>query len=114
VLTKLKHLQKIQLLVDLPLCKSDFCKGLIIDGVFGASVCPRLNETHTRAVAKDIYKNFLAKNPEAELEELTILFRRAMVYDRGQIDILYCPIKVSREKGMDEALRVTFNKEWQK
>jgi hypothetical protein len=109
VLTKFKHLQKIQLFVDGPMSESDFCEGLITDTTFGTKHCPPLNETLVRAVAKDIYEEFLAKNQEVELVELTIVFRRHMIYDRGQSSIMYCPIKVSREKGIDKALLATFN-----
>jgi hypothetical protein len=81
--------------------------------VSGASEWPRLNETHARAVSKDFYEEFLPKNPEAELEEVVISFRRGSIFDRGPPSTLYFPFKVERERGGDKKLRFTFNKDWQ-
>jgi hypothetical protein len=84
-----------------------------MSAVSGASEWPRLNEPHVRAVSKDFYEEFLSKNPEAELEEVIISFRRGTISDRGQTSTLYCPFKVERERRGDKKLRFTFNKDWQ-
>jgi hypothetical protein len=111
-LTKLKRLQKILLLVDLPLTKSDFCEALRYSVVFGANGCPLLDGARARAVAKDLYEEFISKTPDAKLEELTILFRREMIYDRGQCEILYWPVRLLGRKGKDEAPLITSSEDW--
>jgi hypothetical protein len=100
-----------QLVVELPLTKSDFCERLDYHTVMGASECPPLNETLAQEVGKDIFdENFSRFHAEAKLMELTLLFQHGMVYDRGQTGIVYCVFKMS--KGIDDTLLVTCDKKW--
>jgi hypothetical protein len=108
MLAKSKHLQRLQLIVDLPTSESDFCEKLEVHSLFGALKCPPLNDTLARVVAKKVFEDFLALNPETELEELTIVFRRVMIYDRGETSILSSSVKVSKGKGKDEPFWVRF------